>query len=106
SFSRARRAELIDELAPMRLDDASAHPWNTDAAPRGVNRWTGGRDTSWEPLDGQHVAEVAYEQLTGNRFRHSARWRRWRDDRDPRSCRFDQLEVPVPSEIDQVFAEE
>ncbi|MEX0953509.1 MAG: ATP-dependent DNA ligase [Nitriliruptoraceae bacterium] len=105
SFSRARRAELIDELAPMRLDDVSAHPWNTDAAPRGANRWTGGRDTSWEPLDCEQVAEVAYEQLTGNRFRHSARWRRWRDDRDPRSCRFDQLDVPVPSEIDQVFAE-
>ncbi len=104
SFSAARRSELIDELAAHRVSDAHAHPWSTESAPRGVNRWNSGRDTSWEPLDTTLVAEVSYEQMTGTRFRHSARFKRWRPDRDPASCRFDQLEAPVPAELADVLA--
>ncbi|MEX0868387.1 MAG: ATP-dependent DNA ligase [Nitriliruptoraceae bacterium] len=103
SFTASRRGQLIDELAGHRTD-GDEHPWNRQAAPRGVNRWNAGRDTSWEPLDCTLVAEVAYEQLTGTRFRHSARFRRWRPDRDAASCTFAQLDVPPPAEIDLVFA--
>jgi ATP-dependent DNA ligase len=110
SFSAARRAELVDELAAHRVPDGevSDHPWlagdGTASTPRGQHRWSGGRDTSWELLRLGLVAEVAYEQLQGDRFRHSARFRRWRPDRDPESCRFDQLEVPPPAELTDLFA--
>ena len=110
SFSAARRSELVDEVAEHRVEDGEAvdHPWlegdGTDRTPRGQHRWSGGRDTSWELLRLGLVAEVAYEQLQGDRFRHSARFVRWRPDRDVESCRFDQLEVPPPSELRDLFA--
>jgi ATP-dependent DNA ligase len=110
SFSAARRRTLVDELAPYRVEDESQvdHPWlagdGTDRTPRGIHRWSGGRDTSWELLQLGLVAEVAYEQLQGDRFRHSARFERWRPDREVDSCRFDQLEVPPPAELQDLFA--
>lgn len=112
SFSAARRRELIEELATHRVEPGAAidHPWlddegeGSEATPRGKHRWSGQRDTSWEPLQLGLVAEVAYEQLTGDRFRHSARFERWRPDREVMSCRFDQLEVPPPAELATVFA--
>ncbi len=110
SFSAARRAELLEELADHRLGDGGEHPWiggwsesGTDGTPRGGNRWNADKDMSWEPLRIGLVAEVAYEQLQGDRFRHSARFKRWRPDRDPESCHYDQLEVPTPAELREVL---
>ena len=91
-------------------DESFEHPWlggdgdGSDSTPRGKHRWTGTRDTSWEPLRLTLVAEVAYEQMQGDRFRHSARFQRWRPDREVDSCRFDQLLVPPPAELGDLFA--
>jgi ATP-dependent DNA ligase len=111
SFSAERRAQLVDELAPHRAstdDEVAAHPWadgdGTAGTPRPPSRWNTGKDTSWVPLRIELVAEVAYEQLQGDRLRHGARFLRWRPDRDPGSCRYDQLEVPPPAELHEVFA--
>ena len=111
SFTAARRRELAEELAPHRpgSDEVIDHPWfegsdGGGASPREPSRWNTGKDTSWEPVEIGLVAEVAYEQLQGDRLRHGARFLRWRPDRDADSCRYDQLEVPVPTELEQVFA--
>ncbi len=113
SFSATRRAELVDELAPHLLtEDAelAEHPWadgeGTAGSPRPPSRWNTGKDTSWVPLRADLVAEVAYEQLQGDRLRHGARFQRWRPDRDAASCRFDQLEVPTAVELRTLFAAE
>jgi ATP-dependent DNA ligase len=111
SFSAARRGELTDELAPHRPAEGEVleHPWiegaadGATASPRAPSRWNSGKDTSWEPLRLGLVAEVAYEQLTGDRLRHGARFLRWRPDRDPSSCRYDQLDEPAPAELAQLF---
>ncbi len=107
SFRAARRAELLEELRPWRRD-VGDHPWldtgaGADATPRGENRWSGDRDTSWEPLRIELVAEVAYDQLEGDRLRHPAKLQRWRPDRDPASCTYDQLDVPPPAELAELF---
>ncbi len=111
SFSQSRRTALLDELAAHRPspDQPLEHPWLTEAdsaasTPRGENRWSGARDTGWEPLQLGLVAEVAYDQLQGDRFRHSARFKRWRPDREVASCRFDQLLTPPPAELRDLFA--
>ncbi|MEX1178526.1 MAG: ATP-dependent DNA ligase [Nitriliruptor sp.] len=111
SFSATRRAELVDELAPHRAtsdEELAAHPWSdgagTAGTPRAPSRWNTGKDTSWVPLRIELVAEVAYEQLQGDRLRHGARFHRWRPDRDPGSCRYDQLEVPPAAELADLFA--
>jgi ATP-dependent DNA ligase len=99
SFSADRRRELLDELADGPDTDAGCHPWtDLGQTPRGVGRWNAGRDTSWEPV-APRVAEVSYDQLIGDRFRHNARFVRWRPDRAPESCAFDQLEVAPPAEL-------
>lgn len=112
SFSAARRQELHAELAGHQLDAGAAHPWissadeperTTQATPRGTNRWNATKDTSWRALAPDLVAEVAFDQLSGDRFRHSARFRRWRPDRDAASCTFDQLDVAPPSELAELF---
>jgi ATP-dependent DNA ligase len=111
SFAAPLRAQLVDELAPYRADALRDHPWRdwggTDATstrlPGAPSRWNATKDLSWEPLRPELVAEVAYEHLQGDRFRHTARFVRWRPDRDPRSCTYDQLEVPVPFELREVF---
>jgi ATP-dependent DNA ligase len=112
SFSARRRAELVQELAPHRPGEGERfeHPWldglgegGATASPRAPSRWNSGKDTSWEPLRLGLVAEVAYEQLQGDRLRHGARLVRWRPDREPASCRYDQLEVPVPAELSELF---
>mgnify|MGYP001247409658 CR=1 FL=1 len=111
SFSVARRAELREELAPHVADDLSEHPWGqwADAAahadgehgrlPGGQSRWNATKDLSFTPLRPDLVAEVAYERVDNGRFRHSARFQRWRPDRDPGSCTFAQLEVVPPAEL-------
>ena len=112
SFSAARRTELSAELEPYREGALAAHPWREWAEPTAheagrkpgaQSRWTGGKDLSWEPLRIELVAEVAYEHLQGDRFRHTARFQRWRPDREPASCTYAQLESVVPAELRDVF---
>ncbi len=111
SFAAPLRAQLVDELAPYRTDALVDHPWRdwggSDAAstrmPGSPSRWNAAKDLSWEPLRPELVAEVAYEHLQGDRFRHTARFARWRPDRDPRSCTYEQLDAPVPFELREVF---
>lgn len=106
SFSATRRRELVDELADDLDPDLAEHPWaewaGSEATPRLGHRWNVNKDMSWEPLR-PRVVEVAYEGMQADRFRHSARFRRWRPDREPDSCTYDQLHVPVPSELAEVL---
>jgi ATP-dependent DNA ligase len=97
SFPMKRRAELVDELAPLRKDAERDHPWlEGNLGPGGTpNRWNAGKDMSFEPLRPERVLEVAYDQMEGSRFRHTAQFRRWRDDREPESCTFAQLDRPL-----------
>lgn len=112
SFTAARRKELAEELAPWRLDDASEHPWaewaqdaahGTQRLPGAPSRWSGQRDASWVPLRPELVAEVTFNQLTEGRLRHPAKLLRWRPDRRPAECTYDQLEVVPPEELAAVF---
>ncbi|WP_227994413.1 ATP-dependent DNA ligase [Luteimicrobium xylanilyticum] len=100
SFTTARRAELVDELRKLEIP-LTQHPWarwQTDATsgdsrlPGGVSRWNAKKDLSFVPLDPVLVAEVRYEHMEGDRFRHTARLVRWREDRDPETCTYEQLE--------------
>ena len=113
SFTAKNRAALVEELAPLRDGALDDHPWAQWATaeaqaggtrlPGAVSRWSGGKDQSWEPLRIERVAEVTFNQLTAGRLRHPAKFLRWRHDRDPRSCRYDQLEVIAPAELAAVF---
>nr|MDT0656897.1 ATP-dependent DNA ligase [Micromonospora sp. DSM 115978] len=108
SFTAARRAELLDELAPYRTDVAD-HPWihgdhtAGQRIPGGLSRWSGTKNLEWEPLRPELVVEVGYDAMEGDRFRHTARFIRWRPDRDPRSCDYGQLDRPVRFDVDQVL---
>jgi len=107
-FSVARRRELVGELESYRADAQAGHPWAgwADAAgraPGGMNRWNAGKDMSWEPLRPEAVCEVSYDHLQEDRFRHATSFVRWRPDRDPASCTYDQLDAPVPYELAKVF---
>jgi ATP-dependent DNA ligase len=105
AFTAARRRELLAELAP-RLDGAlDGHPWRAWAewsgdAPGAGSRWNSGKDLSFVPIRMGLVAEVRFGQLEGHRFRHGVTFLRWRPDRDPSSCRFDQLDVAEPVDFD------
>lgn len=104
SFPAARRATLIDELAPLVTDDGS-HPWHewrtpgTQRMPGAVSRWTGGKDASFVALRPERVLEVAYDHMEGDRFRHTVQFNRWRRDREPSSCTYEQLEEPVSYDL-------
>jgi len=111
-FSVKRRAELVDEIAPLRERALDDHPWREWAVaeahaegrmPGAVSRWNATKDLSWEPLRPERVAEVAFGQLQGQRFRHGTAFVRWRPDRDPPSCRYDQLDVAEPVALSEVF---
>jgi ATP-dependent DNA ligase len=114
SFTMTRRKQLVTELAPLREHALDEHPWREWAAaqnewarmPGMQSRWSTGKDLSWEPLRIERVCEVKYDHLQGDRFRHAATFLRWRPDRRPEACRYDQLEVAVPYELDRVFATE
>jgi ATP-dependent DNA ligase len=105
------RKQLRDEVAELEKDALRDHPWqgwadaqqNTGQMPGAGNRWNAKKDMSWTPLRAERVAEVAYEHLQGDRFRHTARFQRWRPDREPSSCTYAQLESPVPIELKEVF---
>jgi ATP-dependent DNA ligase len=109
SFSMARRRELLDELAPYRLAPGDEHPWLGTVSgariPGGEpSRWNAKKDLSWEPLAPTQVVEVAYDHMEGPRFRHTAQFRRWRPDRDPRSCTYEQLERPVAFDLEEILS--
>jgi ATP-dependent DNA ligase len=113
SFSNEKRVELTEFLAPYRADALRAHPWKQWAEhleggehriPGGQSRWSQGKDLSWEPLRPELVVEVAYDHMQGSRFRHTAQFRRWRFDKNPRDCTYAQLEVVPPHELAQIFA--
>jgi ATP-dependent DNA ligase len=106
SFSMARRKELLDELAPYREGAEQAHPWfSSEWGPGGApSRWNAGKDLSFEPLRPELVVEVAYDYMEGTRFRHTAQFRRWRPDREPTTCTFEQLERPLKYAIEDVLA--
>ena len=112
AFTMDMRKQLADELAPLRTDALEGHPWRewADAVvgdeqrmPGAQSRWSGGKDLSWEPLRPERVAEVKYDHLQGMRFRHAAVFLRWRPDKPPQDCRYDQLEVTAPFELARVF---
>jgi ATP-dependent DNA ligase len=115
SFSVVRRKELVGEIAPYRDHALDGHPWaawaeaEAQAAatgtrmPGGQSRWNAGRNMQWEALRPELVAEVAFDHLQGDRFRHATSFVRWRPERDARSCTYGQLEVVVPEELESVF---
>jgi ATP-dependent DNA ligase len=116
SFSVARRKELVAELAPLRERALEGHPWRNWAEamaetestsvprrPGPTSRWNAGKDLSWEPLRIERVAEVGYDNMQGDRFRHATKLVRWRPDRDPASCDYAQLDKPVPEALAAVF---
>jgi ATP-dependent DNA ligase len=115
SFTQARRAELAEELAPLREGAREAHPWKEWAdwqddrhsadrrMPGATSRWNRGKDLSWEPLRIERVCEVGYDHLQGTRFRHATHFKRWRPDKPPSDCRYDQLDVTPAIEIKRIF---
>lgn len=107
-FSTARRHELVDTLERYRKSAVEKHPWLAGEAPEGrvpggQSRWSADKDLSWEPLRPELVAEVTYDHLQGDRFRHATAFNRWRPDRTPASCTYSQLDTPVPFELKDVF---
>jgi ATP-dependent DNA ligase len=116
SFPMARRAELVEELAPYRANALDGHPWQDWAnaqvdengaehrMPGAVSRWNAGKDLSWVPLRPELVVEIKYDQLEGRRLRHTGHFLRWRPDRDASSCTYDQLDVPVRYDLGEVLA--
>jgi ATP-dependent DNA ligase len=126
SFTMARRKTLAEELEPLRKNALASHPWKawSDFAkastpvqassgpgaatppqrmPGGQSRWSAGKDLSWEPLRIERVCEVKYDHMQGDRFRHAATFVRWRDDKPPAECRYDQLEVIPAYELSSIF---
>lgn len=102
AFPMAERRRLFAELQPL-VTDFEGHPWNWAAHEAGertprkneFSRWNAGKDLSFVPLRPERVVEVRYDHMEGRRFRHTAQFNRWRPDRDPRSCTYEQLEQPV-----------
>lgn len=112
AFTMARRKELVRELEPLREGALEGHPWAgwigdgdepMERRPGGTSRWNRGKDLSWVPLRLERVCEVAYDHLQGTRFRHATQFERWRPDKSPADCRFDQLETTPPFELSQIF---
>jgi len=112
TFTNVMRKQLVDELAPLRENALENHPWHAWAEaqlgqrmPGATSRWNRGKDLSWIPLRAERVVEVAYDHMQGSRFRHAARFVRWRFDKKPEECRYDQLEVTPAYELERVFGE-
>jgi ATP-dependent DNA ligase len=108
----ATRKALAEELAPLRDKALAGHPWaawaeatgvGSTRLPGGQSRWSAGKDLSWEPLRVERVCEVKYDHMQGDRFRHAAIFQRWRFDKQPKDCRYDQLEITTPFELAKVF---
>ena len=119
SFSWDRREALAKELEPLRENAVDGHPWQEWAEwagwgdaeasgqrlPGATSRWNRGKDLSWQPLRIERVAEVAYDHLQGSRFRHATTFKRWRPDKPPEACRYDQLEETAPYLLASIFGE-
>lgn len=111
AFSRAERARLAKEFEPLRVDAREGHPWAKWASfmdenkrmPGAASRWNRGKDLSWEPLRIERVCEVKYDHMQGDRFRHATHFLRWRPDKSPKDCRYDQLEVTPAYELSSIF---
>ena len=115
AFTNAARKQLVTDLAPLRENALDHHPWRDWATaeedpgadgqrmPGATSRWNRGKDLSWEPLRPERVCEVAYDHMQGSRFRHAAHFVRWRPDKRPQDCRYDQLEVTPAYELERVF---
>jgi ATP-dependent DNA ligase len=114
AFTMAMRKQLATELEPLRSDAMKDHPWRDWAGAEGESsrmpgaqsRWSAGKDLSWEPLRVERVCEVKYDHMQGDRFRHAAIFLRWRPDKRPEDCRYDQLEVTKPYELERIFRRE
>lgn len=112
SFTMQKRRELAKELAPLRKDAMRDHPWEewagaaaeSNRMPGAHSRWSAGKDLSWEPLRIERVCEVKYDHMQGDRFRHAAIFLRWRPDKLPGDCSYDQLEVTKPYELESIFS--
>ena len=111
SFTRERRRELAAELGPIALPEGASHPWSWMAAagtsgrmPGMESRWNRGRSLDWVPLAPERVCEVGYDHLQGDRFRHATTFRRWRPDRSPDQCRYDQLEETPARELAELLS--
>jgi ATP-dependent DNA ligase len=113
SFKMTKRRQLVDELEPLRERALENHPWRewadaeahaTGRMPGGQSRWSAGKDLSWEPLRIERVCEVKYDHMQRDRFRHAATFLRWRPDKRPDDCRYDQLEVTTPYELERIFS--
>ena len=115
------RRELATLLAPLRRNALADHPWRgwaeqdataknasvADAGqrmPGATSRWSAGKDLAWQPLRPERVCEVKYDHLQGDRFRHATTFVRWRPDKPPEACRYDQLEVVAPYALKKIFA--
>ena len=114
SFTEKRRAELYEELQPL-VCPIEEHPWgewsdflvaNPGRVPGTQSRWSQGKDLSFTPLRPERVLEVKYDHMEGRRFRHTAHFKRWRPDRDPESCGYDQLEEPVRYDLGRILGVE
>lgn len=111
AFTREVRAKLAKELAPLREGAREHHPWkewadwqgDSQRMPGATSRWNRGKDLSWEPLRLERVCEVGYDHLQGTRFRHATHFKRWRPDKPPEACRYDQLEITPAYEIEAIF---
>ena len=111
AFSMETREALARELTPLRKRAMENHPWKEWAQasgemtrmPGGQSRWSAGKDLSWEPLRVERVCEVKYDHMQGDRFRHAAIFLRWRPDKPPADCTYDQLDVTTPYELKKVF---
>jgi ATP-dependent DNA ligase len=113
SFTMAKRKQLVQELAPLREGGLKDHPWRewaqtevaeTKRMPGAQSRWSTGKDLSWEPLRVELVCEVKYDHLQGDRFRHGTTFLRWRPDKRPEDCRYDQLEVTKPYDLEKILS--
>jgi ATP-dependent DNA ligase len=112
SFTTEKRKELAGLLEPLRKNALKDHPWRewagdavTQRMPGGQSRWSAGKDLSWEPVRIERVCEVKYDHMQGDRFRHASTFQRWRPDKEPMECTYEQLEVTAPYELQKVFGE-
>jgi ATP-dependent DNA ligase len=106
AFPMSQRRDLFVELQPL-VTTFAGHPWNWAAQverPRKseTSRWNAGKDLSFVPLRPERVVEVRFDHMEGIRFRHTAQFVRWRLDRTPTSCTFDQLDHPVTFDLNDI----
>jgi len=110
AFPTKQRRELFSALQPL-VTTLENHPWNwadevpATRTPRSSesSRWSAGKDLTFVPLRLERVVEVRYDHMEGDRFRHTAQFVRWRSDRDPRSCTFEQLETPASVDLSNIL---